>query len=379
MNERMRGLVSGILLLMAASCGSRSAPDPILIGHVAPLTGADKDIGEHARKGIELAVAEANEQEGLILGRKVAVEHADTHSDVGSVRGAATRLVTLSRAVALLGGNELARVDALDALTQTNKVPAVLSAQPPVRPAGSFLFYTGLPPGQKGQVLARFATSEWKGLTAGVLYHADATATADAFARDYPADKLVGRWSYPSADKLTDATAELRNKAPGLVLFAGPAADLAAQHPLDLGEKAIVLVAAEDTATLKPRLRGKIYGVTAFALDEKQPALQEFVKKYKERFQEAPDAEAGMAYDDARLLFEGIRKANVLEGPKIREALAEIRFDSLTGPVFFSPERGVVRAAYVVEWSDGQARVVKRFEAEEKVVSSPLAPGAAAR
>src|SRR5262245_48265499 len=85
-------LVAGLFALLTG-CGSRANPEPIHVGHVAPLSGADKDIGEQGRKGIQLAVKEANEGE-KVLNRKVAVDHGDTRSDKASVRGVTTRLLT---------------------------------------------------------------------------------------------------------------------------------------------------------------------------------------------------------------------------------------------------------------------------------------------
>lgn len=375
-HRSLTALTLAVLLAPLTGCGSRANPEPIPVGHVAPLSGADKDIGEHARKGILLAVKDVNDGE-KILSRKVMVDHADTRSDKAAVRGVTTRLLTVGRVVTLIGGSELAQVEALDSLAQTNKTPIIVTAAPPQRPLGSYVFYTGLPQTQQGQVLARFAADELKGVPVAILHHADAAGIADAFARDYPANKLVGRWSYPSADKLKAVAEEVQKKDAAAVLFAGPTADLAGLPGTALGAKSAVLLAGDEVGPGKWRPAGALYGVTAWALEEKNAAARAFADKYKAeaRNEEEPDASAVLAYDAARMTFEAITKAGNLEGEKIRDALAQMTFEGLTGPVKFGPERRAVRPAFVVEWKTGPPKLMKRYEAEEKVarLAAPVA------
>src|SRR5437868_1911607 len=90
----------GAALFTACGCTAKTEPEPILVGHVAPLSGADKSRGEHARQGIRLAVEEAEP----VAGRRVAVDHADTRSDPEAVRAVVRRLLTVNRVAAVLGG-----------------------------------------------------------------------------------------------------------------------------------------------------------------------------------------------------------------------------------------------------------------------------------
>jgi hypothetical protein len=65
------------------------------------------------------------------------------------------------------------------------------------------------------------------------------------------------------------------------------------------------------------------------------------------------------------MLVEAIRKAESVDGTKIRGALAELTFEGVSGPIKFGAERRVVRAAFVVEWKEKPV-LRKRYEAEEK-------------
>ena len=57
----MRGWCGLLLAVFVFACGctAKNEPAPILVGHVAPLSGGDKARGEHGRQGIRLAVEEA--------------------------------------------------------------------------------------------------------------------------------------------------------------------------------------------------------------------------------------------------------------------------------------------------------------------------------
>src|SRR4051812_13990698 len=64
-------------LLLTAGCGERAAPPPIWLGHVANLSGPEKQAGEAAERGIRLAVEEINKDVEQGLGRPFKVIHSD--------------------------------------------------------------------------------------------------------------------------------------------------------------------------------------------------------------------------------------------------------------------------------------------------------------
>src|SRR5262245_24786782 len=92
-----------VLAVVAAGCGGRRTPEPGWVGHVAPLSGPERGRGESARRGILLAVEEANSaSEG---GRPLAVRHADGARDA---RAETVRLLAVNRVAALLAGPDAA-------------------------------------------------------------------------------------------------------------------------------------------------------------------------------------------------------------------------------------------------------------------------------
>jgi ABC-type branched-subunit amino acid transport system substrate-binding protein len=370
--------MSAVAALLAAvplclvGCGQRQPPEPVLVGHVVPLSGADRAAGEQARNGILLAVEETNAPDSLVLGRKVMVEHADTRSDPAAVRGVAVRLLTVSHVNGLLGGRELGDAENLATLARTHATPIVVSSQATSAPGGGVLFYTGLTPQQQGEALARFAINDIHAGPIAALYRAPAgevDTRAEAFIKGIPADKLLGRWGYTTEDKFKAAVQAVVEKKPAAVMFSGPVEDLLLLGKNGLDEKVpVFFLASEDTQDklLGAQERRTIYVATVYADDPQLDALQKFVKKYQEQFTAAPARQAVLAYDDARLLFEAMRQASSLEAAKVCEALAKLQFASLTGPVTLSAAGVAQRTVFIVEVQNGKAALKKRYEAETK-------------
>ena len=66
-----RSFLICFLCLTLWGCKPKPEPGPILIGHVAPFSGPDKRLGEHAQQAIVLAVEKANQEANRIAGRRV--------------------------------------------------------------------------------------------------------------------------------------------------------------------------------------------------------------------------------------------------------------------------------------------------------------------
>jgi branched-chain amino acid transport system substrate-binding protein len=375
--------------LLLLGCGQKPAAEPILVGHVAAFTGAEKTAGEHARRGIDLAIEETKQPDRQVLSRSVVVEHADTRSDPGAVRGAAVRLLTISHVAGLLGGQELGQAENLGALGRSHATPIIVSSQPTTVPSAGFLFYTGLAPMHQGEALARFAINELKVSQIAALYRTssgEAEPRAEAFIKGIPADKLLGRWSYGPDDKFKPTIQALLEKKPAAVMFSGPVDDLLALTKNGLDAKIPVFYLGTEDAQDKVRQSADpriVYVASVYADDPELASLKEFAGKYREKFQEVPDRHAVLAYDDARILFEAMRQAGTwpLEGAKVNESLGKLQFASLTGPLSFSPAGLAQRTVFIVELQNGKATLKKRYESDTKQGRRPtsLAEPLAAR
>ena len=56
--------------------------------------------------------------------------------------------------------------------------------------------------------------------------------------------------------------------------------------------------------------------------DDKNPAVQEFVNKFKAKYNEVPDDMAALGYDSAEILADAIKRAGGTDSEKLRDAIA---------------------------------------------------------
>jgi branched-chain amino acid transport system substrate-binding protein len=360
--------------LLLAGCSQSPSSEPIIVGHLAPLTGPDKVVGERARQGILLAVEEVNGSDEKVNGRRVEVHHADDRGAAGA-GDEAVRLVRVTQAVALLGGTSSDRAEQIGRAAQPYDVALVTPSPLPSPLAADGAFSTAVPPARQGQALARFAAGELKAKHVAILFDARnpvCAGVAAAFAREFAAaeGRRADQFRYESDAALADLPARAGRGKPDAVLLAAPVADFVKlREGLDMAEvKGPVLFGGEEllwpALADDPDAGRDVYALTTFAPEGLTPRGQEWAKKYQERFQEAPDVRAASAYDGARLLFEAMRRARSSKPDAALKALPGLEnFDSLTGPLSLDrDDHGARRPVFVVRRHEGRTQMVKRYD-----------------
>jgi branched-chain amino acid transport system substrate-binding protein len=371
-----RLLAATLAVFFLAGCFRKPPAEPILIGHVAPFRGPDKAIGERAKQAILLAVEEVNKDENRVLGRSVAVLHP--HNDPEELQPLSVRLITVDGVVALLGGNNAAEVEALGRAAQTYGVPVVTGAALPPPPVGENVFSVNASLARQGQTLARFAVRELKVDRVAVLVDSrrtEAMTLAAAFAREFSKEAAtpVEEWAYQSEADLSALAQRVTMAQAKAVFHAGTADDLKKIATGLKGSEVNLPILYGTDGTPSTDLRADregsvgVYLTTVYAEEGNTTPGQGFAKAYRERFHEAPDAPAAMAYDGARILFEALRRAKAAQPAKLRDELAnakakDLSFESSTGPLFFDKDHSAGRPLFVVRLEEGRLKVVKRYD-----------------
>jgi ABC-type branched-subunit amino acid transport system substrate-binding protein len=365
------GLVGMCLLASTSGCSGQTPAPAIFLGHIATLSGPDSKPGKSAEQGIRLALTDLGPaaNEGL-SGRPLVVRHVDAGGNLDNFEGQAARLVSINKAVALLGGltrDEALRLDRSRVLVLT---PIGLRTSG----MGDLLFTTGLAPTFQGKALAQFlAEQSPAGGTLIVDSRRDeALAVADSFRRAWAEafskrDAEAPRWSeltLPKDVKHAEFAKSVSAEQPKAIVFAGAGTDFEALRQA-WGSTAARLVFAGDDGFWSPQasIAGQtIHLATAFALGKDQTRALEFAKKYRAATGEDADVHAAVAHDNVLLLTEALKKAQPLTldklGEKLSEELLKIQdFPGLTGPLSFAPSRQLRRPAFIVA-VDGASRAV---------------------
>jgi branched-chain amino acid transport system substrate-binding protein len=371
-----RLLLAGLLLPLApAGCGPKTAAEPVWVGHLVPLTGAERAQGERAVQGVRLAVDEARAADMTVAGHRIAVRHADSHGSAETARAEAVRLLAVNRVAALLGGPDPALAEQLARTAQPYEVPVVLPCELADPPADKGVVSLGVAPSWRGRVLARYAADDLKAARAVVLTdNRDLVALrlASGFIQSWREDpkRTVDDWSYAKEAELAGLKDRVARARPDVALVAAAARDFpkVREQLHAAGVKTALLYGGEDAGAddFREPGEGDVYLATVYAADGLTARGKEFAKRYEERFRLPPNLAAAQAHDAAWLLFTVMHKAQDVSSARIREKLAEGEpFESVTGPVTWK-DREPRRQLFVVRLAGRTAKVVKTVEPEGK-------------
>ena len=92
------------------------------------------------------------------------------------------------------------------------------------------------------------------------------------------------------------------------------------------------------------------YFSTHFSPQDKNPKVQDFVKKYHEKFKTMPDGMAPLGYDAMMILAQAMNTAGSTEGAKVRDALAKVKdYEGVTGKITIDEKRNATKSAVVLQ------------------------------
>lgn len=368
-------LVSFAIFLSFSGCG-KSSENEILIGEYESLTGAEATFGTSSANGLKLAVEETNNSGG-VLGKQIKLI---TYDDQGKPSEAATvvqKLINKDRVVAVVGEVASSRSKAGAQICESSKIPMVTpaSTNPEVTAIGDYIFRVCFIDPFQATVMSKFALNSLKVKRVAVLQdvkNAYSTGLAEFFIKQFKemGGEIVEVQSYSAGDK--DFKAQLtaiKSKNPEAIFIPGYYTDvgLIAIQAREIGIT-IPLIGGDGWESekltegkAKDALEG-CYFSTHVSTSNPDPRVQDFVKKYKEKYNIMPDAMSFLAYDAGLILFDAIKRAGSTEADKIRDALAKTKdFQGVTGKISINDKRNAVKPAVILEIKNG------KFEYKETV------------
>jgi branched-chain amino acid transport system substrate-binding protein len=334
----------------------------IPVGEYASLTGKEAAFGQSSHKGTLLAVEEINKAGG-VLGKQLKLITEDTQSKQGEAATGVRKLVSRDKVIAVLG--EVASGRSLEgaSVCQPAKIPMISpsSTNPKVTEAGDYIFRVCFTDDFQGQVLAKFGKESLKAGNVAVL--TDATAAyseglANYFTQHFTkfGGKITGQQKYNGGDKdfRAQLTAIKAQNAEGIFvpgyytdvgLIVSQARQLGMNIPVFGGDG----WEAPQLYEIGGEALKNTYYTTHFYFESTEPKVQEFVKSFKARFSEVPDAMAALGYDSAYVLVDAIKRAGTTESAKLREALAGTKnFAGVTGTTTIDAQRNASKSAVIL-------------------------------
>ncbi len=329
--------------------------ETIKIGHTVALTGPNATWGQAEANALKMIVDKINAGGG-VLGKKLEVIAYDNRADRMEAVNVAKRLVEQDKVAAIIGPAQSGVANAIREVNNAAKVPVVATTatNPKVTVAddGKVVPYTFrvcfIDPFQ-GTVAAQFALKDLKAKTAAILY--DVGDDYSQFLGKYFVEtftkgggKITANEAFRSGE--LDFRAQLGKIKTGKpdVIFIPTMqkeAALAAKQARDL-KIASTLIGGDGWASpdlidlAGPAIEGS-YFVNIAALED--PAIQDFIKEYKAKFNADPVLPNPlMAYDAMIWIADAIKRAGGTDGEKLKAAMEATKdLQVLTGKLTVDP------------------------------------------
>ena len=358
---------------------NQSAPTPgaggtvIKVGEFASLTGSEATFGQSSHKGTQLAIDELNASGG-VLGKQLKLITEDNQSQAGQSATVVRKLISSDGVVAILG--EVASSRSLEAapICQQNKIPMISpsSTNPKVTETGDYIFRVCFIDPFQGTVMANFGRKTLKLNSAAVLSDVKSDYSiglAKFFKEGFVANggTIIAEQKYSGGDKDFNAqlTAIKAAKPDGIFvpgyytevgLIALQAKQLGITAPIFGGD-------GWESSSLIPiggaALEGDYFS-THFSPEDTSPAVQNFVKNFKAKFNETPDAMAALGYDSAMILADAMKRTGTTDGTKVRDALAATKdYHAVSGNITIDANRNASKPAVILAIKNGAFKYVE--------------------
>ena len=361
-------LASAMAFSVLAGCGGNSEggadSEVIKIGGIGPLSGPNSTYGISVKEGADLLAEEINAAGG-INGKKVEFIFEDDQSDNTVAASAFNKLVDKDGVCAILGGVTSGTTLAIAPNSTNKKIPMITptGTEPTItNVGGDFMFRGCFVDSFQGEILAKYTKEKLGKTTAAVLYNSSSDYSkgiANAYKETLEKNggQVVEFLSY-GTDKETDFKAQLtkiKSANPDVIILPDyyNVVGLIAKQARDMGITSQFLggdgwESEELTEIGGTAVDGAIY-INHYYAEDTEENVKNFVDSYTKKYNKTPDCFAALSYDTAKILVKAIEKANSTDGTAIRDALAGMEINSVTGNIKFNEERSAVKSATIIK------------------------------
>jgi branched-chain amino acid transport system substrate-binding protein len=282
-----------------------------------------------------------------------------------------------SKPVAVLGEVASSASMAGGPVCQANQVPMISpsSTNPKVTEVGDYVFRVCFIDPFQAAVVAKFARNTLKANTAAIFFdqgQAYSVGFRDEFKKAFEkyGGRIVQEASFSSTDKDFKAPlTRIKSASPEAILVPGyyTQAGTIVKQARDLGITVPILGGdgwdSEKLFDYAGKEVANCYFSDHMAVDDPSPTVQKFVDAYRKKYNgKTPDALAALGFDAAMLLFDAMKRAKSLNGPELRDAIAQTKgFDGVTGQITVNAQRNADKSAVIIEVTNGKFKFKERI------------------
>ena len=371
------GYVIAFLLLGCAKDQSPAEPFPVVLGAIYNLSGAQAGLDIPSSRGAQLAVEEANQEDGS-NGREVQLVIEDGESDTTVIAAKTKQMLKKHPSIlALMGLSDTDMVLAAAPIAaQYQRLFLTSGATSPQLPAQvpNYLFLACFGDNVQAAAGAEWAYSELSSRTVSVLFNDSGTYTRllQQYFRDrftQLGGQVLSAESYVTLNSIGQSIANLQD-ADLVFLSAWPdeapqAADLLRQAgftcPILGGDS----FDSQDLWQQYPNIDSVFFTTHAYlGADNPNPTVKAFREKYIQAYPNSnPDAFAALGYDTARLLIAAVNQADNADPADVLKALEKIQqFKGVTGTISYTNGNRIpTKSVSIIGIEQGNFKLVKEL------------------
>ena len=379
----MRQVVAtGLVLFMAlmlASCGggSTEASKPVpagggpapkdsageaVIGGMLELSGESAPWGQDSKNGMLLAMEELNAKPEQKIKLKAVFE--DNKSEPSAAKNAMKKLVTQDNVLGVIGAVGSNRTIAASDVAMDEKVPLMTHASTNVSitKKGEYISRICFHDDFQGAVMAKFARHTLKAETAVMMVskgNAYSEGLCTSFRKVFTEEggKILEELAYQKGtqDFNTHVTT-LKQLNPNVVWVPGyfNEVGLIIKQAREAGFQAPFMGGDgwDDKELFKlggPAIKGNFI-CNHFDPGDPDTVVQDFVKRYRAKYNVIPGAMAALGYDAMLAMADAVNRAKELKPEAVKDAINTIKgVKGVCGTINMGPDREVVKNAVVLE------------------------------
>ncbi len=384
MKKRITALALVCMLSLASlvGCGGGgtsnagdSSSDTIKIGGLAPLTGNLSIYGIATDNGIKMAIEEINEAGG-VLGKKIDYVVYDEKGDATEAVNAYNKLIQSDKIEALIGDVTSGPSIAVAQQAVKDGIPMITATgtAADITKAGENVFRVCFIDPYQGETMADYAVKKLNAKTAAILYNTSddySVGLTESFEKTAKELNLnvVAKESYAKGDvDFKSQLTKIAGQNPDVLFIPVYYEDVAliVQQAKSAGLTAQLLGAdgwdgVLDKVDDKSVLEGALY-CSGFSVQSKDEKVQEFIKKYTDKYGEAPKGFSAQGYDAAYLLVQAIKEAGSTDKAAVVDAIKNISFEGVTGKIVFDEERNPIKGVVINKLTGGNVEYVESYE-----------------
>jgi branched-chain amino acid transport system substrate-binding protein len=355
-------------MILTACGGAGAASGSVKVAVLAPLSGPVPTFGVSTRDGALLAIEEWNAKGG-VLGQKIEPVVADSQCTADPAVNAANKVIDQDGVHYIVGEvcskasipiSEIAEAKGVVQISPTSTNTSVT-----INPDGStkqYVFRACFIDPFQGLVMAKFALKQGK-QTAFIMFDKGndyVLGLAEAFEKSFTegGGTIVGKEAYTGQD--TDFSAILTKVADSKaeVLFLPDyynIVNLVGAQAKERGVTAIMMGGdGWDSADLDAAAAEGGFFSNHYSAEDTRGIVVDFVSRYQDKYDSKPDALAALAYDATNLLLAAIENAGKDDPAVVKDALAALQYEAISGNITFDAQHNPIKAAVVMQVKDGK-------------------------